>query len=844
MSKARRLLAMDAEWDESKHPRAENGQFGQKGSLKDGKVNFPELSGSEIAGLAKVPPAVTPDMGQGARKKAVAKWIATHLQGKSVRSSDGKLIQFNREDSVEHLAFNARRQNLIAQCIPYIADVFSHGEAIGRSEPNHDRKDKSIIAFHVYRKQIELANGYKVHLEVHAAERQEGVFEFAAYNIKKASPQTKDSTANDARTMGFGLPCAAHHTPAADSVQLFRILKITDKKGNDVSKTYDETIPAQQILNRARALLAMDSRWITVKPNGAENKGSPVKIDESGRIEAGMGGKFNGEKINEVRKSFVGAKKEVGAASQGKTKTPAAQAKATAISYVQENKKRFQHGGLDFRNMDEKTAGEFGKNLEGLRKYEGEFKRISDHLTSVHNGYQPNSFDFRGVMKAEDLSKYVLAGILKEDPSSKSGWGYFFTDEGAALSSQIIRRKVASRPATTAKDRLSLAQDRSLRSYDQDGRLHVESSNISKATVNPYYGGEIPNYRQLGLEPKKVYYLLRDPEELEKAAPTFNNLPLLNKHIPVSADEPQKEVIAGTTGSDTVFEDGYLKCSLAVWDAEAIAGIESGEQVELSSAYRYTADMTAGEFEGRHYDGVMRDIVGNHVALVDVGRAGRDVVVSDADPFNKKENTMKLKAGAKARIQAAVQPLLAQDAELSPDELLQVIGSLNNEVQTAQDDGGELPPENVENVGTDGDDSDDGENNTAPAEDEEPEKTAEDEAPEAPEGGAPKPAQDAAISKMAMDAAIQKAVAAERKRAQALAAAQREVAHIVGDVAMDNAADVYKFALEQSGIDVTGVHPSAYRAMVGMLGKPKQPMAQDAAKTAQQFPGLSRIRKA
>ncbi len=628
------------------------------------------------------------------------------------------------------------------------------------------------------------------------------------------------------------------------------------------------------ILSKARRLLAMDSRWITVKPNGAENKGSPVKIDESGRIEAGMGGKFNGEKINEVRKSFVGAKtpskehlaatnatksqsktsiqekikqsaavakNEVGAASQGKPKTPAAQAKATAISYVQENKKRFQQGGLDFRNMDEKTAGEFGKNLEGLRKHEGEFKRIADHLASVHNGYQPNSFDFRGVMKAEDLSKYVSAGILKEDPSSKSGWGYFFTDEGAALGSQIIRRKVVSKSATTAKDRLSIAQDRSLRSYDQDGRLHVESSNISKATVNPYYGSEIPNYQQLGLEPKKVYYLLRDPEELEKAAQTFNNLPLLSKHIPVSADEPQKEVIAGTTGSDTVFENGYLKCSLAVWDAEAITGIESGEQVELSSAYHYTADMTAGEFEGRHYDGVMRDIVGNHVALVDVGRAGRDVVVSDADPFNKKENTMKLKAGAKARIQAAVQPLLAQDAELSPDELLQVIGSLTDEVRTAQDDGEDLPPENVENVGTDEDEPEDGENNPAPTEPEEP---AEDEEPEAPEGGAPKPAQDAAISKMAMDAAIQEAVAAERKRAQALAAAQREVAHIVGDVAMDNAADVYKFALEQSGIDVTGVHPSAYRAMVGMLGKPKQPMAQDAAKTAQQFPGLSRIRKA
>ena len=627
------------------------------------------------------------------------------------------------------------------------------------------------------------------------------------------------------------------------------------------------------ILSKARRLLAMDSRWITVKPNGAENKGSPVKIDESGRIEAGMGGKFNGKKINEVRKSFVGAKtpskehlaaanatnsqsktsiqekikqsaavakNEVGAASQGKSKTPAAQAKATAISYVQENKKRFQQGGLDFRNMDEKTAGEFGKNLEGLRKHEGEFKRISDHLASVHNGYQPNSFDFRGVMKAEDLSKYVSAGILKEDPSSKSGWGYFFTDEGAALGSQIIQRKIVSKSATTAKDRLSIAQDRSLRSYDQDGRLHVESSNISKATVNPYYGSEIPNYQQLGLEPKKVYYLLRDPEELEKAAPTFNNLPLLSKHIPVSADEPQKEVIAGTTGSDTVFEDGYLKCSLAVWDAEAIAGIESGEQVELSSAYHYTADMTAGEFEGRHYDGVMRDIVGNHVALVDVGRAGRDVVVSDADPFSERK-VMKLKKGAKARIQAAVQPLLAQDAELSPDELLQVIGSLTNEVQTAEDDGEDLPPENVEDVGTDEDEPEDGENNPAPTEPEEP---AEDEEPEAPEGGAPKPAQDAAISKMAMDAAIKRAVEAERKRSQALATAQREVAHIVGDVAMDSAEDVYKFALEQHGVDVAGVHPSAYRAMVGLIGKSKGGIAMDSANSAsKQFKGLDRIRK-
>lgn len=752
LSKASRLLATDAEWDESKHPRAENGQFGS-GSLKDGKVNFPELSVSEIEALAKTPIAVTSEMGQGARKSAVKEWLRSNLQGKSVTASDGNRIYFTRNDTVSHISFNSQRSHLIAQCVPHLAAVFAEGEAVGFQESSHERKDKSIIGFQVYRKQITLADGYQVRIEAHAAKREEGYLEFAAYTLKKA--------------------------PASDG--------------------YSSTDIAE---NSTRIPDSPPDARAGVKDNrsGADDSGEAVRHVEYGLSSADnhtpAQNQMQGcEYAAYAHKKIDSKSKKVGNAPASIETAKDSDQAAGFVSYA-DNRTPSEKGSQNLHADDA---------ADSIRKLEFGSTAFKTNPTPAADSAQ---------------EEYELFRIMK------------ITDQNG--------RDVTE---NYGEDRLSIAQDRSLRSYDQDGRLHVESSNISKATVNPYYGGEIPNYRQLGLEPKKVYYLLRDPEELEKAAPTFNNLPLLNKHIPVSADEPQKEMIAGTTGSDTVFEDGYLKCSLAVWDAEAIAGIESGEQVELSSAYRYTADMTAGEFEGRHYDGVMRDIVGNHVALVDVGRAGRDVVVSDADPFHERK-TMKLKAGAKARIQAAVQPLLAQDAELSPDELLQVIGSLNNEVRTAQDDGKELPPENVENVGTDGDDSEDGENNSAPAEDEEPEKTAEDEAPEAPEGGAPKPAQDAAISKMAMDAAIQKAVAAERKRAQALAAAQREVAHIVGDVAMDNAADVYKFALEQSGIDVTGVHPSAYRAMVGMLGKPKQPMAQDAAKTAEQFPGLSRIRKA
>jgi hypothetical protein len=103
-----------------------------------------------------------------------------------------------------------------------------------------------------------------------------------------------------------------------------------------------------------------------------------------------------------------------------------------------------------------------------------------------------------------------------------------------------------------------LAFDRaSVRTYDRDGRLHVEITNISKAAVNPYIGREIPDYKALGLDPDRVYKLLRDPDELAKAAPTFNNIPLLSRHKAVTADDHQPDLVIGSTGTDAAFEAPY-----------------------------------------------------------------------------------------------------------------------------------------------------------------------------------------------------------------------------------------------------------------------------------------------
>ncbi|MCX5617054.1 DUF2213 domain-containing protein, partial [Bombella sp. TMW 2.2559] len=64
-----------------------------------------------------------------------------------------------------------------------------------------------------------------------------------------------------------------------------------------------------------------------------------------------------------------------------------------------------------------------------------------------------------------------------------------------------------------------LAYDRvgSVRTFDENGRLRVETTPISKANVCGYWGREIPDHAHLGLDPDKMYQLLRDPDELKKA---------------------------------------------------------------------------------------------------------------------------------------------------------------------------------------------------------------------------------------------------------------------------------------------------------------------------------------
>lgn len=392
---------------------------------------------------------------------------------------------------------------------------------------------------------------------------------------------------------------------------------------------------------------------------------------------------------------------------------------------------------------------------------------------------------------------------------------------------------------------LLLAMDRasSVRSRDANGYLHVEVSNISKANVCPYYGREIPGADVMGLDPDRIYQLYRDPEELARAADTFNNIPLLSEHVPVLPDRLPEDLIIGSTGTDAVFDGEYLKNSLVIWQQAAQDAIEADRKRELSCGYRYRADMTPGvTAEGLRYDGVMREIMGNHVALVIEGRAGPDVVVGD-EVMKLKSRTALMISGA---IQSLVRPLLAADAKIDLAPVLagvdaaslgkkgaagKIAGKVAELVTPHLAADAALDPEAlakalaaIQPLAVDEDKIDDDDMGEDEDEDEDPKpKQAEDE--DEDDDKDDKPAMDAAsVKKLIADAEARGAA-----RVAAIEVAKRDVAPLVGEViGLDSAEAVYKFALDQSGVDTKGVHASAFKAMVGVLTNAKTQLAVDA----------------
>lgn len=148
-----------------------------------------------------------------------------------------------------------------------------------------------------------------------------------------------------------------------------------------------------------------------------------------------------------------------------------------------------------------------------------------------------------------------------------------------------------------------------------------------------YTGRDVDPDNKYGLRDTAIVKVAREPADVFDAASAHS---FIGK--PITDDHPSEAVTStnwrdharGTVMGAKWEEGGYLSFDLMLTDATAISKVDAGKR-ELSNGY--SCDLVHGDFVAS--DGVacqfkQTNIRGNHVALVDRGRAGPDCRIADA----------------------------------------------------------------------------------------------------------------------------------------------------------------------------------------------------------------------
>lgn len=174
----------------------------------------------------------------------------------------------------------------------------------------------------------------------------------------------------------------------------------------------------------------------------------------------------------------------------------------------------------------------------------------------------------------------------------------------------------------------------SARIYDINNYFEVKDNPISKVGVFPYLGASIG-----APIADKVYMVYRSAIELSDAGcvDSFKLLPWVDDHTLLGSSDigltpPEDKGVQGTTGEQVYFSNDTLYANLKLFSQSLADSIENGKK-ELSCGYRCVYKFQPGEYNGTRYDAIQTEIRGNHLALVDSGRMGKEVAVMDSKNF-------------------------------------------------------------------------------------------------------------------------------------------------------------------------------------------------------------------
>ncbi|MBA3841188.1 MAG: DUF2213 domain-containing protein [Actinobacteria bacterium] len=150
---------------------------------------------------------------------------------------------------------------------------------------------------------------------------------------------------------------------------------------------------------------------------------------------------------------------------------------------------------------------------------------------------------------------------------------------------------------------------------------------------------------------------------------SFNLVPVTDDHPPellTAANAAQYSV--GTTGNDVRADDDHVIGSVAIHDAKMIAKMDAGK-LQVSCGYECDLDETPGIApDGTRYDAVQRNIRGNHLAIVQRGRADSARLRMDAEFMTDDETAPSAQRNDSMDLKEALVALAAANEKLGAEK--------------------------------------------------------------------------------------------------------------------------------------------------------------------------------
>ena len=164
----------------------------------------------------------------------------------------------------------------------------------------------------------------------------------------------------------------------------------------------------------------------------------------------------------------------------------------------------------------------------------------------------------------------------------------------------------------------------------RDGYMAVRAK-AARTGVYDYAGSEVDPENKHGLRDTPIVKVLRDDQTVfdNTSARSFIGKPITDDHPAEPVTSKNWKDLARGTVMGAMRDGEYLTFDLLLTDAEAIAKVDAGKR-ELSNGY--STDLQFGDFtapDGTKCQARQTSIVGNHVALVDRGRAGSNCAIKD-----------------------------------------------------------------------------------------------------------------------------------------------------------------------------------------------------------------------